>query len=174
MKDTRITIEQADYTNARHSRDMLELLDAYACDPMGGGAGLSKQVKQHLIERLAERGDAVSLLAYTSEQEPVGLVNAFEGFSTFAAAPLINIHDVYIVESYRGKGILQGLFAQLEQIARANNCCKMTLEVLSNNIVAKRAYEKLGFSNYVLREESGHAVFWQKQLSDDQISINRP
>lgn len=37
-----------------------------------------------------------SVLAFDADQ-PVGLINAIEGFSTFACKPLINIHDVIVL-----------------------------------------------------------------------------
>ncbi len=54
-----------------------------------------------------------------------------------------------------------------EQLAKAKNCCKVTLEVLDNNVGAKRAYEKFGFGGYELDPESGKAVFWQKKISSE-------
>ena len=33
----------------------------------------------------------------------VGLVNCIEGFSTFACRPLVNVHDVVVRESHRGR-----------------------------------------------------------------------
>ena len=54
---------------------------------------------------------------------------------------------------------------KVEEIALAKGCCKVTLEVLSNNIVAKSAYLKFGFAGYELDPKAGSALFWQKTLS---------
>ena len=56
------------------------------------------------------------------------------------------------------------LEAKVEEIARENNCCKLTLEVLSANYSAKRSYENFGFSAYELNPSMGQALFWQKHL----------
>ena len=91
-----VKVIQADYHNPQHARHVIELLDCYATDPMGGGMALSDYTAQNLIPTLADRSDAFSILAYVDGQ-PAGLTNCFEGFSTFACQPLINIHDVVLL-----------------------------------------------------------------------------
>ena len=98
---------------------------------------------------------------------PAAFANCFYGFSTFSAMPLINIHDFAVLPKYRGMGLSQKLLEHIEQLAKAKNCCKVTLEVLDNNVGAKRAYEKFGFGGYELDPESGKAVFWQKKISSE-------
>ena len=69
-----------------------------------------------------------------------------------------------MLKEFRGQGITQYLFDYVEKIAIEKDCCKLTLEVLEGNIVAKRAYEKVGFGSYELDPKMGQAVFWQKKL----------
>ncbi|MBV8636229.1 MAG: GNAT family N-acetyltransferase [Burkholderiaceae bacterium] len=140
------------------------MLDSYAHDPMGGGEGLREDVKQKLVAALAQRPHAFSLLAFDGEL-PVGLVNCFEGFSTFAAKPLVNIHDVAVLPAYRGKGVAQLMMAEVERIAVERGCCKLTLEVLGSNQGAKALYQKLGYGGYQLGSATGVAEFWQKKLA---------
>lgn len=158
-----ISIQQADYQNPEHALVMVDLLDAYARDPMGGGEPLSQFVKDNLVVELAKRYFAVSLIAF-ADTKPVGLLNAFEGFSTFKAKPLINIHDIIVLSEYRGMQIGQKLLQAIEAIARQRKCCKITLEVLNGNKVAQDVYRKAGFAGYELHPEMGHALFWQKNL----------
>lgn len=158
-----IEIVQADYKNPQHARDLVYLLNTYAMDPMGGGVALAEQVKMTLVAELAKRNFALSLLVYVDEK-PAGLLNAFEGFSTFAAKPLLNVHDIIVAQEFRGLQLSQKLLAALEIIARERGCCKITLEVLSGNETAKRAYLKFGFAGYELKPEAGQALFWQKKL----------
>lgn len=82
--------------------------------------------------KLASVPHAFSLLAYSANQ-PVGLANCFDGFSTFKGLPLINIHDLVVVPPFRGQGIGQMLLKTIQDIAVEKGCCKLTLEVLSNN-----------------------------------------
>jgi len=37
MESNSIQVCRADYANPRHAHALVELLDAYACDPMGEG-----------------------------------------------------------------------------------------------------------------------------------------
>lgn len=158
-----ISIQVANYQNPDHATAMLELLNAYALDPMGGGEALSEFVRTNLVAELAKRSFALSLIAYADEK-PAGLLNAFEGFSTFAAKPLINVHDLIVLEQYRGLQISQRLLQALEIIAIERGCCKITLEVLQGNRVAQQAYQKAGFAGYELDPQMGQALFWQKKL----------
>ena len=158
---TRILI--ADYADPQHQRDIPLLLDAYARDPMGGAKRLDPEVKKTLIHQLAGIPGAFSVLAYVDDR-PVGLVNCFQGFSTFQGKPLINIHDVMVVEEFRGRGLSRRMLARVEEVALERGCCKLTLEVLSNNEAAKTAYRRCGFADYQLDPDAGSALFWQKPL----------
>ena len=158
-----IEIVRVDYQNPDHISDLIALMDQYALDPMGGGEGLADKVKANLGNELARLPSAISLLAYVGN-EAVGLVNAFEGFSTFACQSLINVHDVIVSSAHRRKGISHLLLSSLENIAKEKACCKLTLEVLSQNKTAKASYQKMGFAPYQLDPKSGQAEFWQKNL----------
>lgn len=158
-----IEIIQADLANPVHAAALITLLDAYASEPAGGGQPLADFTRQHLIESLQQRADTLIILAYDADQ-PVGLVIAFEGFSTFICKPLLNIHDVVVLSSHRGGGIAQKMFSKVEDIARQRGCCKLTLEVLSNNTPAQAAYRKAGFAAYELDPSMGQALFWEKKL----------
>jgi GNAT superfamily N-acetyltransferase len=158
-----IEVVMADYRNPAHARALVDLLDTYASDPTGGGAPLAAGVKAGLPAALAARPQAFSVLAYDGEA-PVGLVNCIEGFSTFACKPLVNVHDVVVLASHRGRRVAQRMLARVEDEARARGACKLTLEVLSGNRSALRAYEREGFAGYQLDPAFGTAMFLQKKL----------
>lgn len=160
---TDISINRADYSNPIHAKDLVLLMNEYAQDPMGGGEGLSEFCQDNLVKKLQNFPTAYSWLAY-HQLQPVGLLNAFLGFSTFKCQPLMNIHDVIVQQQARGLGISRQLFEAAEAHARTLGCCKMTLEVLSGNEPAKRAYHAFGYNNYQLDESTGIAEFWQKYL----------
>ncbi len=158
-----IDVIQADYQNEQHTTDLLFLLNDYAMDVMGGGEPLSEYTQQHLVENLKQQSNVFTVLAYV-DGKPAGIANCVVGFSTFAAKPLVNFHDVSVVKAFRRQGITHLLFNKVEQIAKDMGCCKLTLEVLQGNEVAKAAYEKEGFAGYELDPKMGQAVFWQKKL----------
>jgi len=153
----------ADYKNAEHAKVLVELLDTYANDPMGGGEPLPEQVKSTLVSRLANFPGAFTVLCQVGS-DYVALANCLTGFSTFTAKPLINIHDLAVIPSARGQGISQGLLAFVESEAQQRKCCKVTLEVLEGNPVALSAYKKFGFVPYSLDAKTGDAVLMQKKL----------
>lgn len=161
-----VQVLAVDLKNGPISKSWLELLDHYAADPMGGGSGLSSYAREHLVERLRELPGFHGALAW-EEGQPVGLINGFLGFSTFAAQPLLNIHDVVTRRDCRGRGIAQALLAWAAQRARELGCCKLTLEVLSQNRRALASYERAGFVPYVLDPQAGHALLMQKILTEN-------
>ena len=158
-----IDVLMADYGNPAHARALVDLLDAYARDPAGGGAPLPDAVRAGLPAALASRPQAFSVLAFDGAQ-PVGLINCIEGFSTFACRPLVNVHDVVVLQSHRGQRITQRMLARVEQEEMARGACKLTLEVLQGNVPALRAYEREGFAAYQLDPAFGVAMFLQKTL----------
>ena len=157
-------IIEADLSVTAHANAVIALMDEYAHDPMGGGEGLSNYAKNNLISELAKRKAARVILAFV-EDVPAGLVICLEGFSTFACQPLLNIHDAIVSAPYRGKGLSKLMLQAAEKIAIELDCCKLTLEVLEHNYIAKKAYRSSGFNGYELNPEMGKALFWEKKLS---------
>lgn len=155
------TIRLADYHNRQDGQSILGLLDHYALDPMGGGEGLSKYTVENLVPTLQKYQGAFSVLAF-SDNTPVGLVNCFQALSTFKCRPLVNIHDVIVRESHRGCGLAEKMLDIVQQHAKEIGCCKLTLEVLQGNEIAKKVYQRFGFNAYTLDPCKGNALFWEK------------
>lgn len=157
-------IERLDALDARHAAALLALLDEYATDPSGGGSPLADDAKARLPGVLAARAHYAGWLAWDGER-PVGLLNAFEGVSTFKARPLLNIHDIAVAASHRGRGIGRRLLDAVEAEARARGCCKLTLEALEGNAGAIALYRDVGFVAYELDPTMGRASFFEKWLT---------
>ena len=156
-------IQIADFSNPAHASAVVYLLNEYAKDPMGGGEELSDFAETNLVYEMAKRSGVYAILAYVNGN-PAGLANCIEGFSTFACKPLLNIHDMVVLEEYRGQGISSQLLKKAEELATSLGCCKLTLEVLEGNKTAQAAYAANGFVGYQLVSEMGQAMFWQKKL----------
>lgn len=159
-----VSIVRVDYLNEVHTQHLLLMLDAYASDPMGGGEALSAYAHKHLVSELQKVPNAVSFLAYL-DGSPVGIINGFEAFSTFAAKRLINIHDLAVLPAARGRGVARQLLLAMERHALSRGCCKLTLEVLTGNQGANALYQSVGYHQYQLDPLMGQAVFLQKKLS---------
>ena len=166
VEDGEVRFVLADYGDARHGRDLIALLDGYARDPTGGGEPLDVAVRESLVAALARTPAAFTVLGYAGD-EPIALANCFETLSTFAARPLVNVHDLAVAPGYRGRGTGRALLDAVEREARARGACKVTLEVLEGNAPARRAYERAGFRPYALDAAMGTALFLQKSLDAD-------
>lgn len=158
-----LQIQETDLSSTEHAEAFIQLVEAYARDPMGGGQALSDFARQNLVPSIRQRQDAVVVMAFV-DSYPVGLINCFEGFSTFSCKPVLNIHDVIVAPQHRGQGLSIEMLKLVEQIALQRGCCKLTLEVLEHNIIAKAAYQKVGFDGYQLDPKYGKALFWEKKL----------
>jgi len=158
-----IEIVEADLSRTAHQHAVVELINAYAADPMGNGKPLAPEVRNALIPGLRQHPTTLIFLAYQGDTA-IGIAVCFLGFSTFAAQPLINIHDLAVLPGYRGLGSGRQLLEAVERKARSLGCCKLTLEVLEHNHRARRVYEAAGFAPATYREEAGGAWFLAKPL----------
>jgi ribosomal protein S18 acetylase RimI-like enzyme len=163
MAKRAVNIIIADYNKTNDAEALVDLMNHYALDKLGGGQALPESVKQVLAAEIAKVPGAFTVLAMVDDK-PAGLINCLMGFSTFKAKPLINIHDVVVLSEYRGLNISQLMLDKVEEVAIERGCCKLTLEILQGNKIAQNAYAKFGFSGYELDPEMGGAMFWQKAL----------
>ncbi len=153
-----LQIVEPDLALPAHRDAVVRLLDAYARDEMGLGHALSDEVREHLAADLHRHPSRIVFLAQL-DTEPVGLAVCFLGYSTFAARPLVNIHDLIVHPDFRRRGVAAQLLEAVEARARALGCCKVTLEVRVDNAVARSLYAARGFS-----ADSPPYEFWFKPL----------
>jgi GNAT superfamily N-acetyltransferase len=164
MSEDNVEIRKADFSSSSDAEAIMYLLNSYACDPMGGSEELSDFCKQNLVSSLSKIPSAHVFLCFV-DKSPAGIAICFETFSTFACAPLLNIHDFAVHPSFRRRGLSQRLLDAVEALAREKKCCKLTLEVLEGNAAAQAAYIRHGFAGYELDPSKGRALFWQKKLT---------
>lgn len=153
-------IKQIDPGNSRDLLAMIEVLQSYAQDIMGGGQAIPESTIENLKQELPQQSNYVLFMAYL-DQKPVGIANCFVSFSTFKAKLLINIHDLAVLPDYRGHGIGSDLLRAISHYAKKNKMCKVTLEVRSDN-QAKDLYRRHGFgpADYAVND----MLFWEKVL----------
>jgi ribosomal protein S18 acetylase RimI-like enzyme len=161
--DSSVTVIEADLTNPEHGRDIVSLTAAYACDPMGNGEPLPPAVLARLVSGLRNHPTTILFLAYV-DNKAVGIATCFLGFSTFAALPLINIHDLAVLPDHRGEGIGRSLLEAVERKARALGCSKVTLETQEHNTLARHLYEAVGFTNVIEGNSAERLLFYAKKL----------
>lgn len=157
-----VRVREADLTNPDDARGIVEVLDSYASDAMGVRRPLAADIRERIVPGLRDHPTTLVLLAVLDGQI-VGIAVCFFGFSTFRARPLLNIHDLAVLPDFRGRGIGRSLLGEVEKRARQRDCCKLTLEVRTDNDLARRLYERCGF------EASGgtdvHMLFLAKPLA---------
>src|SRR5437867_4377730 len=153
-----ISVFLADLANPTHQRAIVDLLDMYCRDEFGDGKPLLEHARANLIAGLIKHGCARVFLAY-GDGQPLGVAICMLGFSSFRGKPLINIHDVAVSPAARGQGIGRKLLAAVEAEARALGCCKVTLEVRSDNVRAMGLYRSVGF-----RSSEPETLFWTRKV----------
>ena len=154
---SKIQIIQADLATPSHQIAVVAMMDAYAADPFGDGRPLADDVRNNLIPGLLHHPTTLVFLAMR-EDTAVGIAVCFRGFSTFAAKPLINISDFFVVPEVRGQGVGRQLLECVEHEAIVSGCCKLTLEVQENNNRARRIYGEFGFGQAVYVKAAGGSL----------------
>ena len=148
----------ADLSNRAHQQAIIELLDMYCRDEFGDCRPLAEDARANLIPGMIKHGGARVFLAMNGD-EPMGMALCFLGFSSFRGKPLVNIHDIAVSPTARGQGIGRRLLAAVEAEARTLGCCKVTLEVRSDNTRAMGLYRSVGFQS-----SEPETFFWSQKL----------
>jgi ribosomal protein S18 acetylase RimI-like enzyme len=158
MDNSEVYIHECDFSDAEDLKAVGTLMNAYIEDKFGGGKPLDKSQQLRLVDALNEHPKAIVLLAGINNIR-CGMIVAFENFSTFSVKPMINIHDVIVLKKYRGKGVARNLMASVEEIAKERQCCRITLEVREDNVIARRLYKSIGFG-----DTEPPMYYWRKYL----------
>ena len=167
---TDIEVTEANYDDPIHERGIVDVLNSYAADPVGGAEPLAAEVRSRLVPALRDHPSSLVLLAL-AKGSPVGVAVCFFGLSTFQARPLLNIHDLAVVPTSRGRGVGRALLAAVERRAIQRGCCQLTLAVQEDNGRARNLYESVGFSD-VLIGNSAPTRFLAKKLP--AVGVNGP
>lgn len=165
QEEGRLVVREADLGRPADADALVGLIDAYARDSMGGGVPLTPAVRGRLVPALREVPGRLVLLAFEGERA-VGVAVCFQGFSTFQARPLINIHDLAVLPSARGRGVGRALLGAVEDEARRRGCCKLTLEVRQDNPAAG-LYRALGFGAGSAGGAPAQYLFLEKRLDSE-------
>jgi ribosomal protein S18 acetylase RimI-like enzyme len=136
----------ADFSKIYHQEMFAKLIAHYMLDPMGGGISMADKQQKQLVEGMKDHPSSFVLFACSNDTF-IGLATCFVNFSTFKAKPFMNIHDVIVLEEFRGHGVGRKLMEKCIDIARERDYCKITLEVRDDNLSAMKLYKSLGFDD---------------------------
>lgn len=152
------TYEFCDFENPDHLKALVEMANHYMVDPMGDAEPLNKLQQLRLVDGLANHPTAEVLFAII-DCRVVGMATCFVLFSTFNVKSYLYIHDIVVLNDYRGNGVGKGLMQKLTDISEERKYCKMTLEVREDNEVAQSLYRSLGY-----QECDPKMFFWTKKI----------
>jgi ribosomal protein S18 acetylase RimI-like enzyme len=158
QKKSMVSFEFCNFSIPEHRNAMTQLLNHYMEDPMGDHPPLNKLQQLRLVDDLSKHPTAeVLFLLYDNRY--VGMATTFVNYSTFNLKPYLYIHDVVVLNDYRGKGLGKAIIAELIRISEERGYCKITLEVREDNPGAQRVYNSMGFE-----ECEPRMLFWTKKL----------
>lgn len=103
-----------------------------------------KTVADGVTSALKDSNKGIYYLAEVAGK-PVGQMFITYEWSDWRNGNFWWIQSVYVVETFRGRGIFRALFEQVNALARARaDVCGLRLYVEADNIKAKQVYSRLG------------------------------
>ncbi len=153
-----VEIIPCNFEDKKHCQALVQLMNEYITDRMGGGIPYTQEQKTQLIEGLKNHPSKLVYFARAGE-EFIGLVNCFVNFATFTVRPFVNIHDVIVTSAWRNKQVGRKMLDKVIERAGEMGCSKVTLEVRSDNDNAMYLYNSLGFHDAEPRQ-----YYWSKYL----------
>jgi GNAT superfamily N-acetyltransferase len=133
---------QALRADASHLDKIASLFDAYR-GFYGQPSNLPKS-RDFIAERIA-RDESVIFYAEDANGEALGFVQLFPTFSSIDAHRTWLLGDLFTAPAARGKGVGTLLMNTARDFARLTGAKGMTLETATDNVVAQRLYESLGY-----------------------------
>ena len=90
-----------------------------------------------------DRPQAETILAFEDET-PVGFALFFSNYSTFLGRSGIHLEDLFVLESFRGRGYGKALLDNMQIIAKDRGAGRLEWNVLDWNTPAIEFYESMG------------------------------
>ncbi len=104
---------------------------------------------QFLDDRLTN-DESTIFLALDKNNEAVGFMQLYPGFSSVSMQKILILNDLYIDEKSRGQGVGRHLMKAAQEFAILNKAARISLQTAKTNIVGQKLYESEG---YVLDSE---------------------
>ena len=141
-----LSVCRIDRSHAASLDAAIAVLDTYVADAIGLGRPLDDATAASLRRDLPAH-PACEIFLAELDGVAVGAAFCFRGYSTFAGAPLLNVHDLAVVPAARGTGVGTALLGAVEAFTRSIGGVKVTLEVSVENPRAEALYRKLGYGD---------------------------
>jgi ribosomal protein S18 acetylase RimI-like enzyme len=158
-----ISIEEADLATPSVRSELIGLVEAFA---VVSKVTLRPGHAEALDELLQTHPTVFVFLAREVGGRALGYAMCQKTISSFEGAPSVNLHDIYLDEAVRGRGVGREMIATLERKARSMGCRKITLEVDRENTGAQRLYKELGFADGSSDRDGDGCWFWRKMIGE--------
>jgi len=113
-----------------------------------GQLWVGKQIDQNAVEKVISKGlksDHQVYLCATDKEKLIGYCSLTIKNNLWMAANLGNVDELVVDSNYRNRGIGKMLMAEIESIAKKNNCIRLELDSAFHRITAHKFYDSLGF-----------------------------
>ncbi|MCY3413892.1 MAG: GNAT family N-acetyltransferase [Candidatus Heimdallarchaeota archaeon] len=87
------------------------------------------------------------ILGFSADKPIAGAILAYQTAGVHMLenrSDLAVLWDLRLVPEFRGKGIGQRIFYEVEQWAKKNQCSELKIETQNNNVIASKFYTKMG------------------------------
>jgi ribosomal protein S18 acetylase RimI-like enzyme len=99
----------------------------------------------------APEPDSAIFIAEDEEGKRAGFLHLQTQTDYFNGSKVAYISDIAVDSAFEGQGIGRILLDKAEDWAREQDCSLLTLYVFSNNLRARKVYEKLGFKEEITK-----------------------
>lgn len=128
-------------------------------DELWNGTGSVEDEKFSMTFKAAIKSpELIDMLIFEEEDKPIGFANLMLIFSVWAHGKALVLDDLFIRESFRGKGYGKKIMEFIEQVAEEKGCGRIQFQSEETNPGAKKFYEAVGYTPI-------HMYFYVKYLN---------
>ncbi|AIZ34342.1 GNAT family N-acetyltransferase [Pseudomonas parafulva] len=110
------------------------------------------------LRKRLTRGESVIYLALPDDDDSrlLGFCQLYPSFSSLSLKRVWIVNDIYVAEDSRRMLVADHLMREAKKMARQSNAIRLRVSTSSDNEVAKKTYESMGFrkdtefENYIL------------------------
>jgi len=110
---------------------------------------------------LAQPERFLQLMVYAAPRTPIGFIEGsirLDYVNGTETSPVGFVEGVYVIESWRRRGIARQLYEAIGDWAKARGCRELASDALLANVASQRAHAALGF------RETERVVYFTKPL----------
>lgn len=98
-----------------------------------------------LTERLRRDESVIFLASAAADEQVCGFTQLYRSFSSVSACRVWILNDLYVIPSFRRRGVARALMEQARRFAIRSHAERLVLETEDTNTHAQHLYESLGY-----------------------------